>query len=68
MRKQTCIKCHCCQCRDRISLNQIANECTFNLIAAVLDMGYCLSQVMQDILHMAHFNCSCLYGGALKRF
>jgi hypothetical protein len=41
-----CNGCDCCQCRDRISLNQIANECTFNLIAAVLDMGYCLSQVM----------------------
>ena len=52
-----CRRCECCQCRDRISLNQIANECTFNLIAAVLDMGYCLSQVMQEVLHVVHLNC-----------
>lgn len=32
-------------CRDRVSLNQIANECTFDLITAVLDMGYRLSKV-----------------------
>lgn len=38
--------------RDRVSLNQIANECTFNLIAAVLDMGYSLSEVPQDSMRM----------------
>lgn len=49
----------CCQCRDRISLNQIANECTFNLIAAVLDMGYCLSQVMPGGSARGVIRCSC---------
>lgn len=34
----------CCR-RDRVSLNEIANECTFGLITAVLDMGYTLSKV-----------------------
>lgn len=33
------------RCRDRVSLNQIANECTFDLITVVLKMGYCLSKV-----------------------
>jgi ribonuclease HII len=56
---RSCTERDCCQCRDRISLNQIANECTFNLIAAVLDMGYCLSQVMPGGSARGVIRCSC---------